>query len=151
MTERRKQTLQRGWDFNSVQGKRQLLLYDEIKAKDIIEEGTKFDVIVDLQHLNNRGVNLSDCWSDIHSLVSSATERTGYPTQKPIKLLERIIKCSSNEDDIVLDPFAGSGTTLEAAYNLDRKYIGFDISQDAKEVFDARMKKRPADLNRFFE
>lgn len=66
---------------------------------------------------------------DIPALRGNQPEQLGYPTQKPQKLIERIIEASSNEGDIVLDPFCGCGTTVHAAENLDRKWIGIDISQ----------------------
>ena len=77
-----------------------------------------------------RGVPLSDVW-EIPFLNPKAKERTGYPTQKPIELLERIIKISTDEGDIVLDPFCGSGTTLVAAKLLGRRYLGIDINPSA--------------------
>ena len=70
-----------------------------------------------------------------------AKERVGYPTQKPILLLERIIELVTDEGDIVLDPFCGSGTTLVAAQLLNRKYIGIDISKQAIELSNKRLKK----------
>lgn len=77
-----------------------------------------------------RGVRLGDVW-DIPYLNPKAKERVGYPTQKPILLLERIILLASRPGDCVLDPFCGSGTTLVAAKLNDRKYIGIDSSADA--------------------
>ena len=77
--------------------------------------------------------NMRDVWP-IARLQSSSKERLGYPTQKPLALLERIIKASSNEGDVVLDPFCGCGTTIEAAINLNRKWVGVDISTYALEV-----------------
>ena len=74
----------------------------------------------------NRGVKLNDVWQIPH-LGSTANERLGYPTQKPIALYERIIKASSNLGDLVLDPFAGCGTTIEAAKKNGRDVIGIDI------------------------
>ena len=71
-------------------------------------------------------VNMRDVWN-ISYIHSRAKERIGYPTQKPLALLERIIQASSNEGDVVLDPFAGSGTTLIAAERLGRKWVGIDI------------------------
>ena len=68
----------------------------------------------------------SDVWSDIGFLQQKDPQRTGYDTQKPLALLERIVKCASRKGDIVLDPFAGSGTTLEAAHRLGRRFIGID-------------------------
>ncbi|MBC8204544.1 restriction endonuclease [bacterium] len=74
------------------------------------------------------GVLPRDWWIDIPFLNRAARERLGYPTQKPQVLLERIIKASSNEGDVVLDPFCGCGTTIEAAEKLKRKWIGIDIT-----------------------
>lgn len=75
------------------------------------------------------------------SKVTEKSERIGYPTQKPEALLERIIKASSNEGDIVLDPFCGCGTTVIAAHKLNRRYIGIDISKKALRVIKMRMDK----------
>ena len=80
-----------------------------------------------------KGVPLSDVW-EIPYLNPKAKERVGYPTQKPIILLEQIIKLVTDEDDIVLDPFMGSGTTIVASKLLNRKYLGFDITNDAVEL-----------------
>ncbi|NBV07301.1 MAG: site-specific DNA-methyltransferase [Proteobacteria bacterium] len=85
-----------------------------------------------------KGVPLSDVW-DIPYLNPKANERVGYPTQKPILLLEKIIQLVTDVDDIVLDPFCGSGTTLVAAKLLNRKYIGFDISEDAVNLANERI------------
>lgn len=84
------------------------------------------------------GVPLSDVW-EIPYLNPKASERVGYPTQKPIILLERIIQLVTDKSDVVLDPFCGSGTTLIAAVLLDRKYIGIDISEDAIELTKKRL------------
>lgn len=85
-----------------------------------------------------KGVPLSDVW-EIPFLNPKAKERVGYPTQKTILLLERIIQIATDEEDIVLDPFCGSGTTLVAAKLLNRKYIGIDISEDAIKVTKDRI------------
>ena len=85
-----------------------------------------------------RGVPLSDVW-EIPFLNPKAKERTGYPTQKPIELLDRIIKISTDEGDLVLDPFCGSGTTLVSAKLLNRRYIGVDISKQAVELTNSRI------------
>ena len=87
---------------------------------------------------DKKGVPLSDVW-DIPYLNPKANERVGYPTQKPILLLEKIIQLVTDVDDIVLDPFCGSGTTLVAAKLLNRKYIGFDISEDAVNLANERI------------
>lgn len=87
-------------------------------------------------------VNMRDVW-EISYLNSQAKERLGYATQKPIALLERIIKASTNEGDVVFDPFCGCATTIEAAHHLGRKWIGIDIAIHAiKRVSQARLKDR---------
>ncbi len=80
-----------------------------------------------------------DWWTDINSLQAGVSERTGYPTQKPLKLMERIIKASSNEGDIILDPFCGCATTCVSAQRLNRKWIGIDIESKAAEVLVDRL------------
>ncbi len=74
------------------------------------------------------GVPATDLWADIKLLSAHAKERLGYPTQKPELLLERIIKASSNEGDVVLDPFCGCGTTIAVAQRLNRRWIGIDVT-----------------------
>jgi site-specific DNA-methyltransferase (adenine-specific) len=86
-----------------------------------------------------QGVPLSDVW-DIPYLNPKARERTGYPTQKPVLLLDRIIRLCSNPGDLVLDPFCGSGTTLIAARELGRDSIGIDKSVDAIQLTESRIK-----------
>lgn len=75
-----------------------------------------------------KGVALQTLWDDISPINSQSAERLGYPTQKPLALLERIINASSNSGDIVLDPFCGCGTAIAAAQKLGRKWIGIDIT-----------------------
>ncbi len=74
------------------------------------------------------GTVLGDVWVDINPINSQGNERRGYPTQKPLALLERIIAASSNEDDVVLDPFCGCGTAIVAAERMSRHWIGIDIT-----------------------
>lgn len=88
---------------------------------------------------HSKGVPLQSIWEDMAPLNSQAREATGYPTQKPIPLLERIIKASSDPDDIVLDAFCGRGTALVAAQNLERRWIGVDISPTACRVMAKRL------------
>ncbi len=83
------------------------------------------------------GKVMSDVWSDI-KVNSMSKEHEGYPTQKPIALLERIIKAASNEGDTILDPFCGCGTAIIASQILGRNWIGIDISKDAYEVSQKR-------------
>lgn len=80
-----------------------------------------------------------DWWTDINSLQSGIRERTGYPTQKPLALYERIIRASSNPGDIVLDPFCGCATTPVAAERLGRQWIGMDIWDGALTIVKQRM------------
>ncbi|HUT28233.1 MAG TPA: DNA methyltransferase [Sedimentisphaerales bacterium] len=87
-----------------------------------------------------KGVPLQSLWTDISPINSQATERLGYPTQKPLALLDRIIKASSNPNDIVLDAFCGCGTALVAAENLGRQWIGIDISPTACRVMAKRLR-----------
>jgi DNA modification methylase len=75
-----------------------------------------------------KGVPLQNIWTDIPPVNPQASERLGYPTQKPIALLKRIILCSSNKGDVVFDPFCGCGTTIYAAHETERKWIGCDIA-----------------------
>ncbi len=88
---------------------------------------------------DKQGVPLGDVW-EIPFLNPKAKERVGYPTQKPILLLERIIKLASNKGDLVLDPFCGSGTTLVAAKLLGRGYLGIDQSPDAVALSEDRLR-----------
>lgn len=90
-----------------------------------------------------RGRQVQTIWDDIPRLAS--TERVGYPTQKPLALLERIIACSTNPGDVVLDPFCGSGTTLVAAARLRRRAIGIDNSDVATALTARRLTETSPD------
>ena len=85
------------------------------------------------------GIPIQDVITDINPINSQAAERLGYPTQKPEELLERIIKASSNEGDLVLDPFCGCGTTIAAAQKLGRRWIGIDITHLAITLMKKRL------------
>ncbi len=87
------------------------------------------------------GVPLQTVWNDIRPIHNLSPERLGYPTQKPLPLLERIIKASSKENDIVLDAFCGCGTALVAAQKLKRQWIGIDVSPTACRVMAKRLRK----------
>jgi site-specific DNA-methyltransferase (adenine-specific) len=87
------------------------------------------------------GTPVTDLWDDISPLNSQAQERLGYQTQKPVALLERIIAASSNEGDIVLDPFCGCGTTVHAAQKLKRQWIGIDVTHLAIALIERRLKE----------
>ncbi len=87
-----------------------------------------------------KGVPLGDIWTDIGPIGAHAEERLGYPTQKPLALLERIISASSNPGDVVLDPFCGCGTAVHAAQKLGRNWIGIDITHLAITLIEKRMR-----------
>ena len=87
------------------------------------------------------GKPIQDIWTDFMGIASQSSERLGYPTQKPLALLERIIKASSNEGDLVLDAFCGCGTTVDAAEKLKRRWIGIDISPFAVKLIENRLTK----------
>lgn len=113
-------------------------VYDRDGDGNIVSNGAK------------RGVPLGDVW-DIPFLNPKAKERTGYPTQKPLLLLERIIQIATDEDSRILDPFCGSGTTLVAAQNLGRSAIGIDISAEAVELTKRRLHEPTRSESRLME
>lgn len=90
---------------------------------------------------NSEGKIMTDWWSDLAAINPQAKERTGYPTQKPLALLERIIQASSNEGDMVLDPFCGCATTCIAAQKLNRRWLGIDISPLAAKLVEQRSRQ----------
>jgi DNA modification methylase len=87
------------------------------------------------------GVPLQNVWTDISVINNRSNEYEGYPTQKPVALLERIVMAASNPGDIVLDPFCGCGTTIAACEKLGRRWIGIDIAHKAVDVIEGRFKK----------
>ncbi len=87
-----------------------------------------------------KGKAVGDLWVDIDRINPVGGERLGYPTQKPLALMERIVSASSNPGDIVLDPFCGCGTTIHAAQKLDRQWIGIDITHLAIGLIESRLK-----------
>lgn len=130
-----KKKYQRGWDTNVIKGVKQLIVYDKEKASHKITHGV-YDKIVYRE--DQQKVNLPDFW-EIPILNSQAKERTGYPTQKPLALLHRIVEASSDEGDIVFDPFCGCATTCVAAQQLQRRWIGIDIEAQAAELLMTRL------------
>ena len=130
---------------NKVQGQGQLLVYDKTKTPNSVIEDYKqkgYRVV----YVENKKVLEHDVWTFLNNqklniLNSQAKERLGYPTQKPLALLERIIRTSSNERNVVLDPFCGCATTCIASEMLNRKWIGIDISVKAYELVKERLNK----------
>jgi DNA modification methylase len=118
-------------------------------TKDRMEEAYKKGIVIQTapgrvpqlkRYLDEqRGRPYGDVWADIFPINSQAAERLGYPTQKPLPLLERIIRISSNEGDTVLDPFCGCGTTIDAAERLKRNWIGIDITHLAVNLIKHRL------------
>ncbi len=115
---------------------------DALDAAGAVHWPKKTDGVPRLKRYADRslGVPLQSVWNDIRPLHNLSRERLGYPTQKPLPLLERIIKASSRENDIVLDAFCGCGTALVAAENLRRLWIGIDISPTACRVMAKRLR-----------
>ena len=104
------------------------------------EDGTR--MVTQMTDVDSPGTPMDDVW-DIPVINSQAKERLGYATQKPLKLIERIIEASSKPGDVVFDPFCGCATTLEAAERLGRKWIGIDIAIHAiKRVAKVRLQDR---------
>ncbi len=92
----------------------------------------------------SKGVPVQDQWNDIPSLQGVNVERLGYPTQKPVALLKRIIAASSNPGDMVLDPFCGCGTAIDAAQELGRRWLGIDVTHLAVNLIKVRLANRYA-------
>ena len=88
----------------------------------------------------------SNVWDDVSHLQQRDPQRTGYDTQKPLELLERIVRCASREGELVLDPFAGSGTTLEAAHLLSRRFVGVDKCPLVPNILRRRLDGAPWEL-----
>ena len=93
-----------------------------------------------------KGVALTSVWSDIGVLQGSAKQYLGYPTQKPIELLDRIVQASSKKGDLVLDPFCGCGTTIAAAEKHGRQWIGIDITCSATAAIRERFRRQKLDI-----
>ena len=106
-----------------------------------LETGRTSGIFKKAATLDSRGKLPEDWWSHFSPVGRLQSERTGYPTQKPLALLERIISASSNKGDVVLDPFCGCATTCVAAERLDRQWIGVDVSIKAFEIVKKRLGK----------
>ena len=89
----------------------------------------------------SQGTKVQNLWDDINPISANANERLGYPTQKPVQLLERIISASSRPGDVVLDPFCGCGTAIHAAQKLGRKWLGIDVTHLAIGLIERRLKE----------
>ncbi len=120
--------------------------YSEKRMHELYEQGliiqTKPGTVPQFKRYldESKGVQIQDIIDDISPLQKVAHERLGYPTQKPVTLLERIIRASSNEGDVVLDPFCGCGTTIAAAQKLNREWIGIDVTHLSVGLMKLRLK-----------
>ena len=125
-------TKSKNWTFN----------WSEIRIPYVrLNTGKTSGIFKKAATLSKEGKVPENWWTDISPVGRIKKERLGYPTQKPLALLERIVKASSNEGDIVLDPFAGCGTTAEASFRLGRKFVGIDISAyTLRQICTARLK-----------
>ena len=136
----------RGHPQYSFMGVVRYWCYNEAKMQDLLASGRVVQTAPGRVPQYKRyldempGVAVGDSWDDIPPVQGQAKERLGYPTQKPIALLQRIIEASSNPGDVVLDPFCGCGTAIHAAQNLDRQWIGIDICVNACKVIERRLK-----------
>ena len=120
--------------------------YSKVRMQELIDQGlivqSKPGAVPNRKYYldEGRGVPIQSLWDDIGNLQASAAERLGYPTQKPQALLERIIEASSNEGDVVFDPFCGCGTAVAAAEKLKRQWIGVDVTHLAVALMKNRLK-----------
>jgi DNA modification methylase len=126
-------------------------MYSREKMEELEKEGlllyTKTGMPEFKRFLATEGTPVGDVWTDIGPINSQAKERLGYPTQKPIDLLKRIIALATDEGDVVLDPMCGCGTAVAAAYELKRNWVGIDISPTACRLMIRRMHSLGADVS----
>ena len=154
---------QRGWDRNTVpidgERKPQLIIYDNTKVQEAIKAGRiRLKDFARVVQAEKKLTTAPDVW-EVNFINSQAKERLGYPTQKPIELLEKIISSASQPGDIILDPFCGCGTTIDATEQLNqenpdeppRRWIGIDITHLAIDLIKYRLSNRfdlkPQDYN----
>ena len=134
-----------GWpdEYSSVHAR-----LDALDEADLIFWPSKQDGMPSLKRYleSAKGPEAEDVITDIKRLEANSKERVGYPTQKPLALVDRIIKASSNPGDVVLDPFCGCATTCVAAETLERKWAGIDLSERAAELVNFRLKQTMGDL-----
>jgi DNA modification methylase len=133
------------WEYTGIQPyKRRYWAYSKENMKTFAREGRlrhTFDGMPEYKRYLDEmpGVPLQDLWTDLSPIIAGAEERLPYPTQKPEALLERIIKVSSNEGDVVLDPFCGCGTTVQVAQRLGRRWIGIDVTPLSLAIIKQRL------------
>ena len=145
LTKRQRELRALGYNTGSSNGKPLLRVYDRQKAAVRITHAEAEGRAVYYIDKPLEGNPISDVWTDISALNGRANEREGYPTQKPLALLRRIILASSREGDVVLDPFCGCATACVEAEMRGRQWLGIDISPKAVELVNRRLAK-PAPL-----
>ena len=123
------------YNFNIIRGD---ITEAQKKRYNHIKDGERYANMKGKMRKLEGGAKVRDWWE---IPIAQNDERTGYPTQKPLELLHRIIKASSNEGDIVLDPFCGCATAMVAAEQLGRRWVGIDVSPYAREYIERRFKK----------
>ena len=125
--------------YNANLKKKMVTVFDWEKYRAAVANGDLPDNLSPKES-QDTGPLMNACWTDIPIISPTGKERTGWATQKPVALLERIIKASSNEGDVVLDPFCGCATACIAAERLKRQWIGMDVDTIAAEIMQQRMK-----------
>jgi adenine specific DNA methylase Mod len=137
---------EKGNPYYEVMGVSRHWRYSREKMQQLIEQGriiqTRPGAVPQYKRYLDEmpGVSAQNLWDDIPVINNRSSEHLGYPTQKPLALLERIIEVSSNEGEIVLDPFCGCGTAIHAAQRLKRQWIGIDITHLAISLIEKRLK-----------
>lgn len=135
----------KGNPFYEVMGVSRYWRYSRQRMQKLIDEGriiqTREGAVPQYKRYLDEmpGVPAQNIWTDIDVINNRSRERLGYPTQKPVALLERILNTSSNEGDVVLDPFCGCGTTIDAAIKLKRKWVGIDVTYIAIDLIEKRL------------
>ena len=131
------QRYEKGYHTVVDKGQRKLLVYDAEKAAQRIKRAKQQNIPISMTKA--RAAIMGNVWTDIPILNPMAKERTGYPTQKPLALLYRIIEASSKKGDVVFDPFCGCATTCVAAQQRERQWIGIDIESQATDLLMSRL------------
>lgn len=136
----------KGNPYYEVMGVSRYWRYSKAKMQELIDAGlvvqSKPGAVPSRKYYldEGKGVPVQSLWDDIPNLQAASSESLGYPTQKPVALLERVLETSSNEGDVVLDPFCGCGTTIDAAQNLGRQWLGIDVTYIAVDLIRKRLR-----------
>lgn len=143
----------KGNPIYEVMGVTKYWRYSKKKMQELIDSGlvvqTKPGTVPNRKYYldEGKGVPVQSLWDDIGNLQASDAERLGYPTQKPVRLLDRIVEASSNPGDVVLDPFCGCGTSIASAQRLGRRWVGIDVTHLAIGLIRNRLRDQYGDLD----